>query len=637
MADGSKLRICETDLLRVESKLNSAIRDRKQLRPADSAKDRLKGLHAFLEECDSKETLTKSKESGSMLRERDPFARDSRESEAASLQREQEYLSGLAQAKSSITSLQVELNSNRQDLEALRRVLDEERSNFKKKEQDYLAALSRREEEFSQEISGGLARQQEVIAKLLADKQNLSEQVASLMGQVRIADQKAHKLIQELKEKFKADMRESKEAWIAVEKAKRDKWKADKERELREITIKGLEPEVEKLLNKHKEEKQRMESEFQDNVRKEKTRLETDYHARMDEFKQQVLAENTNILRREKEFLQSHFESLSKETTSAALKQLEDAETRFKRELEEEREKRKKEAEYWEGRLSQNQKEHFESLHRLKAEFEVERKDWRLRLEEERNRARGMLGEEEKAIRKRIEDELQRDFKRKTDIAKQEAIRERDEQIQMIVDRLLKEKADEIDQAVQAERSRLKSRKNESEGLLEDLKTELTIYKERLLEQKSASSRQQDELSQKERTIESLLKENEDQRQQLFRLKARSKALEEDIEKDRVTMKAMEKAFSEQLELEKRKALEGRHEVHDLQAQHRQEKELLVRELEERQVHELESLERRIKGVLERKERELGQLREELGEKEQLCAKYEQLLERQRRELLGGL
>ena len=637
MADNSKLRICETDLLRVESKLNSAIRDRKNLRPADSAKDRLKGLHAFLEECDNKDTLTKSKESGSSMREKDPFARDSRESETIGLQREQEYLSGLAQAKSTITSLQVELNSNRQDLEALKRVLEDERACFKKKEQEYVAALSRRDEEFSQEISGGLARQQEVIGKLVADKQNLSEQVASLMGQLRISDQKAHKLVQELKEKFKADMREAKEAWIAGEKGKRDKWKADKEKELREITIKGLEPEVEKLLNKHKEDKQRMESEFSDNIRKEKNRLETEYHARIDEFKQQILAENTNILRREKEFLQTHFESLSRDVTASTQKQFEEAETRFKRELEEEREKRKKEAEYWEGRLSQNQKEHFETLHRMKAEFEVERKDWRLRIEEERNRARGMLGEEEKAIRKRIEDEVQRDFKRKAEIAKQEAIRERDEQIQMIVERLLKEKADEIDQAVQAERNRLKSRKTENEGLVEDMKTELTIYKERLLEQKAANSRLLDEVAQKERTIESLLKENEDQRQQLFRLKSRTKGLEEDLEKDRITIKAMEKSFSDQLELEKRKALEGRHEVHELIAQHKQEKDLIIRDLEEKQVQELEALERRIKGVLERKERDICQLKEELGEKEQLCAKYEQLLERQRRELLGGL
>ena len=52
---------------------------------------------------------------------------------------------------------------------------------------------------------------------------------------------------------------------------------------------------------------------------------------------------------------------------------------------------------------------------------------------------------------------------------------------------------------------------------------------------------------------------------------------------------------------------------------------------------ELEALESRVKGVLDRKDREISDLRNEIDEKTTVCLKYEQLLDRQRRDLLGGL
>ena len=206
----------------------------------------------------------------------------------------------------------------------------------------------------------------------------------------------------------------------------------------------------------------------------------------------------------------------------------------------------------------------------------------------------------------------------------------------MIIGKLLKEKAEEIEQAIQNERSKVKQKKSQIEADLGDLRTELTVYKERLLEEKAKQTKLIDENLAKDRSVDNLLKENEDQRQQIVKLKARIRGLEEECESHRVTIKAMEKSFNSQLDLEKRKAYESRKEVHELMIQSKQEKEMIVRELEEKQISEIESLETRIKGVLDRKEREVQDLREEICEKEAICLKYEQLLEKQRRELLTG-
>lgn len=629
--------IGDRDIRRVENKINSALQQRIAAKGSDGAKDRIKGLHAFLEEVETKDNLYKSRDSLISRDSSSQVTKELKEIQQNALLREHEYLGSLAQAKSTINTLTIELNATRQDLEAVKKVLDDERTQSKSKEKELIHILNAKEEEFATQITSGLGRQQETIAKLLTDKQNLSDQVSSLASQLRQADSKAKVVIEELKSKFRAEIKEAQNTWQTAEKAKREKWKADKEKEIKEITIRGLEPEVERMLSKQREEKSKMETETAETLRKEKLRLENEYQTRLEDFKMKVLNENEAILRREKEFMQSHFESLAKEAATLSSKRQGESDSKWIREIEEEREKRKKEADYWESRLQQHHKDNLEHTAKLKAEFELERKEWRSRVEEERKRVAGLAGEEEIIIRKRIESDLDREYRLKAEEARQVAVKERDEQIQMIIDRLLKEKAEEIEQAVQSERNRVKQKKNQIESNLDDLKTEVTVYKERLIEEKSKMSKLIDENQAKDRTIDNLLKENEDQRQQIVKLKARAKCLESELEGDKVTIKAMDKSFNDQLNLEKKKAFDCRQEVHDLMIKHKEEKEMLVKDLEERQVHELESLERRIKGVLDRKEREIEELRNQVIEKEAMCMKYEELLGKQRRDLLGGL
>ena len=55
-----------------------------------------------------------------------------------------------------------------------------------------------------------------------------------------------------LKEGWAEELRRQKDAWAAAEKIKRDSWAEEKTREVKELTIKGLEPEIQRLMAKHK-------------------------------------------------------------------------------------------------------------------------------------------------------------------------------------------------------------------------------------------------------------------------------------------------------------------------------------------------------------------------------------------------
>jgi 5-azacytidine-induced protein 1 len=47
---------------------------------------------------------------------------------------------------------------------------------------------------------------------------------------------------------------------------RRDTWEKEKTREIKEITIKGLEPEVERILQNQKQERRRVEEKFRSEV-----------------------------------------------------------------------------------------------------------------------------------------------------------------------------------------------------------------------------------------------------------------------------------------------------------------------------------------------------------------------------------
>ena len=61
-----------------------------------------------------------------------------------------------------------------------------------------------------------------------------------------------------------------------------------------------------------------------------------------------------------------------------------------------------------------------------------------------------------------------------------------------------------------------------------------------------------------------------------------------------------------------------------------------INQIEEKHVNQLESVEERVKLALSKKDQELRSLRSGLLDKELLCNKYEELLEKQRNDLLGN-
>lgn len=54
-----------------------------------------------------------------------------------------------------------------------------------------------------------------------------------------------------MKEHFESEMKNFKESQVQKERIEREKWQKDKTAKIRELTIKGLEPELQSLIQRH--------------------------------------------------------------------------------------------------------------------------------------------------------------------------------------------------------------------------------------------------------------------------------------------------------------------------------------------------------------------------------------------------
>ena len=112
-----------------------------------------------------------------------------------------------------------------------------------------------------------LAAKNELEAKLneadslTAQKRTLAGEVRELQGLIAAADEKVKSAVSKVAEAGKRERNEQAASWGEGEAIRREKWLERKTAEIREITIKGLEPEVERIIDRHRQEVEEAERE----------------------------------------------------------------------------------------------------------------------------------------------------------------------------------------------------------------------------------------------------------------------------------------------------------------------------------------------------------------------------------------
>ena len=177
--------------------------------------------------------------------------------------------------------------------------------------QDLKNEISRNELQYNENTSKALNKQKfeyeekieelkSLIANLITEKKNLNEKISLIVNEQEKKEYEYTKKINELIEFHKSDNEKSKDAWFQAEKIRRKKWEENKIKEIKELTIKNLEPELDKILQDHKRELMVQEQKLKDEFRLKKEKLIADYEDKIEKMKKIFLKEKEDLQEKER-------------------------------------------------------------------------------------------------------------------------------------------------------------------------------------------------------------------------------------------------------------------------------------------------------------------------------------------------
>jgi len=263
-------------------------------RPSTSYKavDKVRQLYDFMDTVEGRADALKS-------------AHNFIENELQSIEaNETSTMQAYSEGRSTFLNLKIELEETQKSNELLKKMLEKEKTRSKdledrlKKEKE--EKLQQQKEEYEETIQ----KQLTFIDQIISDKKELGEQCELLLNQVQDNENKYIKQISDLKEKYQRELKSSKEVWAAGEKQRREKWLKEKTAEIKEITIKGLEPEIDRIMNKGKEDIKKTEDKYRGEISNLREELHWEYEEKLKVYKEKTFRECEEKIEKEREYME---------------------------------------------------------------------------------------------------------------------------------------------------------------------------------------------------------------------------------------------------------------------------------------------------------------------------------------------
>uniref|UniRef100_A0A4W3K7S0 Centrosomal protein 131 n=1 Tax=Callorhinchus milii TaxID=7868 RepID=A0A4W3K7S0_CALMI len=522
---------------------------------------------------------------------------------------------------SSMMRLKLELEEKKRAMSMLQTALNQQREltvrHVKETEKEMKYQLRLQKEQYEATIQRHLA----FIDQLIDDKKGLSEKCESMVNELKIVDQKYMAKIQQIQEQHGLEIKKLKEVMSATEKVRREKWIDEKTKKIKEITVKGLEPEIQKLIAKQKQEIKKLRALHEAELLQSDERAAQRYVRQTEELREQLEREKEELCQRERELARQRYEKqLEQEEHS-----LQQQRRRLYAEVAEEKE-----------RLNQNavrQRAELEELRRqLESNCSLATKALREEFDKTKEEQERRHQVESRSLKERLDIEKQaweENFMKKQEAwlltrereLKEELRRGRDREIELVIQRLEEETSTSKDECERVAENRIKRVREKYESEFRDLERSERALQERynelrarLMESEGENARFQGLFRQKEQEVEDIRKIKD-------RLTEERNSLAEVIRQE----------FADRLVMTEEENKRLKTEMSEGRARHRLEVERVTREKEE----ELEEVHKRVKAAIVKKEEAVSNLRKQHEAALKRADHLEALLEQQREQILG--
>uniref|UniRef100_A0A8B9G4A1 Centrosomal protein 131 n=1 Tax=Amazona collaria TaxID=241587 RepID=A0A8B9G4A1_9PSIT len=367
---------------------------------------------------------------------------------------------------SSIMRLKLEVEEKKRAISLLQSALAQQREltvqHVKQTEKELGHQLRLQREQYEAAIQRHLA----FIDQLIEDKKVLSEKCEAVVAELKQVDQKYSKKITQMQEQHELEIKKLKELMSATEKIRREKWIDEKTKKIKEITVKGLEPEIQKLIAKHKQDIRKLKMLHEAELLQSDQRAAQRYGRQAEELRGLLEREKEEESQQERERARQscgHWDlclcvGRQRAEVEELRQQLESSSSALTRALKEEYAKEKEEQE----------RRHQAEVKELKERLEIEKQAWEasyMKKEEAwlLSRERELREEVKKERDKEIELVIRR-LEADTSLAKEECERAAENRIKRIRDKY----EVELQELERSER-KLQERCNELKGRLAEL------------------------------------------------------------------------------------------------------------------------------------------------------------------------
>ncbi|XP_063098373.1 centrosomal protein of 131 kDa isoform X3 [Cavia porcellus] len=511
----------------------------------------------------------------------------------------------------SVMRLKLEVEEKKQAMVLLQRALAQQRDLTVRRVKETEKELSRQLRQQREHYEATIQRHLTFIDQLIEDKKVLSEKCEAVVAQLKQGDQRCREHLAQMQEQHELEIKKLKELMSATEKVRREKWINEKTKKIKEITVRGLEPEIQKLIAKHKQEVRRLRDLHEAELLQREEQAAQRYLRQAEELRENAEREKEALGQQERERARQRFEQHLEQEQRA----LEQQRRRLYSEVAEERERLGQQAARQRAELEELRQQLEESsaalTRALRAEFEKGREEQEQRHQMELKALKDQLEVEHQTwaaccAKKEEAWLLNRERELKEEIRKG-----RDQEIELVIHRLEADMTLAKEETERAAESRVKRVRDKYETELLELEQSERKLQERCTELKGRLGEVEGEKERLQALVRQKEKELEDMRAENAQLSG---------ERSSVTQ-VVRQEFADRLAASEEENRQVKAELAELQA---------------RQQLELDEVHRRVKMALAKKEEAVSSLRRRHEAAVRRADHLEELLEQHKQSPLSG-
>lgn len=390
----------------------------------------------------------KSVETEAMTAQRTPSAAPSQQPQP---QQQQQPTSGtpnflndtaftrLPDIRKNMLGLQLELKEHektvhvlRAEVKRLKEAGEEDKSQLQK---EMKSKLSLQRKEYESIIKRHLG----MIDKILLEKEDLAKQCNTMTEEYQALEKKMKDKIVLMEENHNRDLKQKRDLWEATEKVKRDRWIQEKTKLIKDQTVKGLEPEIQRMVAQHKQQMKRMEEKYREDMIREREILMEQQRQEIETYRDRIAIERRKAAEEEREIARQKYEKNSErdemefqQQRRKMLASFEEQKDRLVASMKDE----KRMAEVNWKKMLDDAKQQVENVKLQKQEAMNEMQKVH---QEEVARVREKHAADIAAAKNQVRAVFEQEFREKEKQLREKLVKDRDHEIEMVIDRLEQE------------------------------------------------------------------------------------------------------------------------------------------------------------------------------------------------------